>query len=576
MNFEDRGSSPQGPNANDRRPTSELWGQWGPDEQDTQPQAALPPSYPSAGGQQGEPSQASYREHVTGALPASPSDAPLFRPAYAPYPPPQGQIHLPPPVQGYPSPQQQGAAYPPPHQGYAPYPMPGYPGYHGYAPPMPAAPGYAPYGMYPAYPGYNGYPPYYAWQPPQPKRDGFHLAVSIISLVASILTFLGGLASVLILVLFLIGSSVSSSSATLHPDQYLSGLLTFTAFAIGGILGGGFSIYHSIRALLRKRSADFALPWFWIFLILYLFVVGIGYALYANKQEVAFPALTVVLILLAAIFPAFALAALGVRRLRFPNWTTTWRHFTLALTGGATLGIGLALLLELGFLFLLVRGSDATNFQKCIDNPNQSGCGSFATFNLIFLVVAVVGPIVEETVKPLVVAFYIGRMRSAAEAFVLGMAAGIGFAMVETVGYIGSGYHDWLSVALERTGASLLHGFGAAMVALGWYYLVHAKERRLLKAFGCWAYAVFQHFVWNATAVLALLPGPLGSALNNWNLNLGFVVLPFVEILNIIEAIFILIFFIYMTGRLRRGALPPTSQVRQQQVAGESLVPVRI
>src|SRR5205823_5074631 len=112
------------------------------------------------------------------------------------------------------------------------YPMPGYPGYHGYAPPMSAPPGYTPYGMYPGYPGYNGYPPYYAWRPVQPKRDGFHLAVSIISLVASALTFLGGLASVLILVLFLIGSSVTSSSATIHPDQYLSALLTFTAFAI--------------------------------------------------------------------------------------------------------------------------------------------------------------------------------------------------------------------------------------------------------------------------------------------------------------------------------------------------------
>ncbi len=606
MNFEHRGPLPgaQGPNANNRRPTSELWGQWEPDEEDTQPlqpQAAVSVPYPTtsspAGEQQGEPSQqqavnsqTSYREHVTGALPAYPSDAPLFRPAYMPYPPSQGQIYPPaPPAGGHPSPQQQGAGYPPP-QGYAPYPMPGYPpqggpsyqgvpaypGYQGYAPAVPGAPGYAPYGMYPVYPGYNGYPPYYAWQALEPKRDGFHLAVSIISLVASVLTFLGGLGSVFILALILIGTSISSSSRMIHPDQYFSALLTFTAFAIAGIFGGGFSIYHSIRALLRKRSVNFALPWFWVFLILYLIVVGIGYALYANKQEVASPALTVFLIILAAIFPAFALTALGVRRLRFPEWTTTWRRFTLALTSGATLGIGLALILELGFLFLLVRGPDAANFQKCIDNPNQPGCGSFTTFDLIFLIVAVVGPIVEETVKPLAVAFYIGRMLSASEAFVLGMAAGIGFAMVETVGYIGSGYHDWLSVALERTGAGLLHGFGAAMVALGWYYLVHAKERRLLKAFGCWAYAVFQHFVWNATAVLSLLPGPVGSTLNSWNLNLGFVTLPFIEILNIIEAVLILIFFIYMTGRLRRGVPPPSSQVRQPQPAREPHVAARM
>ncbi len=570
VSFEQRGplSSDQDPGANKRRPTSELWGQWEPDDEDTQPQRAVsvpsPATSSATGEQPGEPAQQeainpqpSYREHVTGALPAYPSDAPLFRPAYMPYASSQqqGQAYPPAPrAPDHPFTQGQGPAYPPP-QGYAAYPVPGYP----------------PQGVPPYYghPGYYGYPPYYAWQPIEPKRDGFHLAVSIISLVGSILAFLGGLASAFILALFLISTSVNPASSVIRGDQYFSSVLTLSAFALAGIFGGGFSTYHSIRALLRKRSANFALPWFWVFLILYLLVLGIGYVLYATRQEVAFPVLTVFLIILAAIFPAFTLVALGVRRLRFPEWPTTWRRFILALTSGATLGIGLALILELGFLFLIVRGPNATNFQKCIDNPNQPGCGSFTTFDLIFLIVAVVGPIVEETVKPLAVAFYIGRMRSASEAFVLGMAAGIGFAMVETVGYIGSGYHDWLAVALERTGAPLLHGFGAAMVALGWYYLVHAKERRLLKAFGCWAYAVFQHFVWNATAVLSLLPGPVGSTLNSWNLNLGFITLPFVEILNIVEAILILVFFIYMTGRLRRRVPPPPAAQQRQLQPGE-------
>src|SRR5256885_5265903 len=46
---------------------------------------------------------------------------------------------------------------------------------------------YPPYAGSPAYPGYNGYyQPYpYAWQPPRPKRVGFHLAVCIITLVGS-------------------------------------------------------------------------------------------------------------------------------------------------------------------------------------------------------------------------------------------------------------------------------------------------------------------------------------------------------------------------------------------------------
>jgi len=577
---------PGDPNANEPRPTSsERWGQWGEpssDEEDTKPHkavrldhvpnaAAPPPPWatqasqreeallPPSGQQQPNNAEFIHREHVTGALPVYPSEAPLFRPSVPPYPAqasggaqfitPQGQGYLPP---------QQWQGYPPPQVGaqfIAPQGYPNYQNYPGY--PSPYPPSYTPYIPYA---GYNGYAPY-GWQPPRPKQDGYRLAIVITSLVGSVLALLGGLASVGILLLFLIGTAANPNARAISDSQYFSGLLTFIAFAMAGLAGGGFGIYHSIRGLLKKPSASFRLPWFWIFLVLYLFVLGIGYALQANGQAVTNLVLTISLIILAAIFPAFTLLALGVRRLRFPEWPTSWRRFAMALGSGATLGIGLALILELGLLFLVVRGGgpqSAANFQKCIDNPDLPGCGSFTAFDIIFLVVAIIGPMVEETVKPLAVALYIGRMRSPSEAFVLGMSSGIGFALVETVGYIGMGYQDWLTVALERTGAGLLHGFGAGMVALGWYYLTHAQEQRLLKAFGCWAYAVFQHFVWNGTAVLSYLPGPVGTAINSWNVNLGFVTLPFVEILNIFEAIFILIFFFYITGRLRKSTPTPT------------------
>ena len=198
-------------------------------------------------------------------------------------------------------------------------------------------------------------------------------------------------------------------------------------------------------------------------------------------------------------------------------------------------------------------------------------------WTVIFLIVAIVGPMVEETIKPLAVVLYIGRMRSASETFLLGMACGIGFALVETVGYIGSGYHDWLAVAIERTGAGLLHGVGAGMVALGWYFLVHAEKYRVLIAVGFWSYAVLQHVVWNATAVLGLLPGPIGSTINSWNLNLGFVTLPFIEILNIIEAILILLFFFYITGRLRKMTPSPPSTGKGSKVSSqETQLAVRV
>ncbi len=540
MSSENRGTSPIHSGQGNRGSTSsERWGEWEIDEEDTQQQPAN--------------TQFIHREHVTGALPVYSSEAPLFQPAsFVPYP-----AQAP----------QQSPVYPPPQQwqGYSPQGSPPYQNQW--------YPGYPSYGVHPAY---NGYPQY-VWHPPQPKQDGYRLAVVIISLVASILVLLAGLACIFILSLFIISTAANPESSASSGGMYFSGLMTLIAFAIAGLVGGGCSLYHSIRGILNKRSASFKLPWFWIFIILYLIVLGIGYALLANGQEVASPALTIFLIILAAIFPALTLLALGVRRLRYPQWTTTLRRFTLALTSGATLSIGLALGLELGLLFLIVRGPGAANALQCINNPDLPGCSTFTTFNLTFLIVAIVGPMVEETIKPLAVVLYIGRMRSASETFLLGMACGIGFALVETVGYIGSGYHDWLAVAIERTGAGLLHGVGAGMVALGWYFLVHAEKYRVLKAVGFWSYAVLQHVVWNATAVLGLLPGPIGSTINSWNLNLGFVTLPFIEILNIIEAILILVFFFYITGRLRKMTPSPPSSGKGSKVSSqETQLAVRV
>src|SRR5205085_9606137 len=127
---------------------------------------------------------------------------------------------------------------------------------------------------------------------------------------------------------------------------------------------------------------------------------------------------------------------------------------------------------------------------------------------LIFMLApgSVVTPLVEEGFKPLAVVTMIGRIRSASEAFILGMACGIGFDMIETTAYIGKGYHDWIHVAIERSTAGLLHGFGAGMMALGWYYITHKdalKRNHLQIGLGCMLYAILQHAIWNGSFVLA-------------------------------------------------------------------------
>ncbi len=450
-----------------------------------------------------------------------------------------------------PPPQGQGQSYPPQraaNPGNAQYPP--YQGYGGYSPSYPPPPGYNGYAPYPPYPpaAYYPYGPY-AWQQPEPKRDPYLLGVGIAALVGASLVFLAGLACLGLLALLSIAPQQNVSASSLFASYVL-----FIAFAITGVVGGVAGLYHSIRQVfLRKPSRDFSLPRFWIFVILYLIVVGIGLLLHTQGKDVAYPPLTVVLILLAGIFPALAVLALGVRRLHFPrtaSWPTTWRRFTLALLCGATLSIIIAGVLELVAGILLVHGQTA-NPLLCADQPNAPSCQNPGIYTLLLIMVSVIAPIVEETVKPIGAVVLMGRIRSAAEAFVLGLACGIGFDLIETTGYISSGYNDWLNVALIRTGSGLLHGFGAAMVALGWYYLIHGKNRRFLLAFLCWLYAVLQHALWNGSWGLVLIPGPIGNYFNNTNVNIGPYPIPAYEIINIVEALFMLAFFVYMTGRLR-------------------------
>ncbi len=399
------------------------------------------------------------------------------------------------------------------------------------------------------------------WQPPEPKRDPYLLGVGIAALVGSVLVFLAGLGCLGLLALLSIAPRQNTSASS-----FFASIVLFIAFAITGIVGGSAGLYHSIRQVFfRKTSREFSLPRFWIFVILYLVVLGIAFWLHMQGKDVAYPALTVVLILLAGIFPALAVLALGVRRLHYPRnapWPTSWRRLTLALISGATLSIVIAGVLEFALGILLVQGHGVDPL-ICVDQPNAPSCQNPHIYTLLLLMVAVLAPIIEETVKPIAVIVLIGRVRSAAEAFLLGLACGIGFDLIETTGYISSGYNDWLNVALIRTGAGLLHGFGAAMVALGWYYLTHAKKRRLLLAFLCWFYAVLQHALWNGSWGLVLIPGPIGNYFNNASVTLGPFSVPAYEIINIVEALFMLAFFLYMTGRLRTSipsSPPPDSR----------------
>lgn len=480
--------------------------------------------------------------------PGYPGQAPMAWPQVNPHP---GQSV----TNGYPSyPGQPATNSYPPH--------PGQPAANGYPPyiiPYPGAPAYYP--QAPQYPyGYYAWPP----TPPQPKRDTYLLVIGILGFASSCFALLGGLVCFILMVL------VDVVSVNASNDTQFAGVILFLTLSIAGVVGGGFCAYHSIRSLFfRKPSGVVRLPQFWTFLVFYLLTLGIGYLLHSLGQDVASPQLTALLIYLGAIFPALSILALGIRRLRFPGsnlWPTTWRRLTLALVSGSTLAILLASILELVIAALLFGLQNQNSLLRLLQQ-GEVDPGSSGTI-LAFILLAVVAPVVEELVKPLAVVALIGRVNSKAEAFALGLACGIGFNLVETTGYISSGYSDWLNVALVRSGAGLLHGFGAAMMALGWYYLTSRKEgdlgKRLGLALACGTYAILQHSLWNGSWGLALIPGQVGTFVQQWSWSFGPLSIDIPELINVVELLGILSFFIYMAGRLRTKPAAPSDPRRRE------------
>jgi RsiW-degrading membrane proteinase PrsW (M82 family) len=426
-----------------------------------------------------------------------------------------------------------------PPAGYPIYPQGGVPGYP------------YPYGAYPgpAYPGYF-------MMPPPVKRDTYRLTIGIISIVLLSITLLGGGLFALILGLGAVIGTLNNSLASLSLLLFLSSM---------ALIGGSFGLYFAIRALMERPSAQVRLPSAWVPLGLTVVVLGAGIVQHDAGLPQAPAPLEALLLMLSGILPALTILAFTSQRLGNPS---TWRRVWMSFLSGTFLATLLATITELiagGFLVALLH-VDAVNIQQLNSgNPNQ--------ILAVFLLASVVAPLAEEGFKPVGPLTMIGRIRSQAEAFLLGMAAGMGFAIFETIGYIGQGGADWILVAMERVGAGLVHGVGAGMATLGWFYLIRGRgiTNRYAKGIGCIAYAVLQHGIYNGSTFLALIPGPLGDLLNSpiWFFGLpeqGAIVIPL--------AIYagILVVLIRVTGALR-SAPPPAEKPAPAPIPAPLMMP---
>jgi RsiW-degrading membrane proteinase PrsW (M82 family) len=196
----------------------------------------------------------------------------------------------------------------------------------------------------------------------------------------------------------------------------------------------------------------------------------------------------------------------------------TWRRGTLAFIGGATVGVFVALALEillpvivfaLVFNFADVALNRVSDLFDALAGSRISEALTNRGFLYIFIQLAVIAPLAEELAKPLALLPALRRL-SRNEAFLLGAFAGAGFAAVENVIYAASGGEIWSGILVVRALGGALHPLGAGLMALAWHDVLHSEQNAGSKWLTRFAIAVGVHAAWNGGSLLVITLGGAG------------------------------------------------------------------
>jgi RsiW-degrading membrane proteinase PrsW (M82 family) len=310
-------------------------------------------------------------------------------------------------------------------------------------------------------------------------------------------------------------------------------LLTVTIASGVTLLSLGFGLalaWDGWAALRGRPSRLFRLVrWGWWLLAL-LVVIGLGQAALSAGARQLVPVLHIA----AGALPAFLLLSLALGSARRGGGAITARPMVGSLAWGGLGGVGLAMFLE---VLLLMIGAVAVSVWLAVTQPDllqqlQAGVleyqesGDLQSLTDLMpqlfsrpVVLGLLGalgvivPLAEEGVKTLAVPLVAltGRRLSRLDGFLLGAAAGAGFAVFEGVmnGVLSlSMPSGWALLMLVRAGTAAIHCGATGMVGLGWAVIL--SERRWALGIGLGAAGVALHGAWNLAAgaqTLIGLPG---------------------------------------------------------------------
>lgn len=284
------------------------------------------------------------------------------------------------------------------------------------------------------------------------------------------------------------------------------GLVTFTLMAVTAG-AGGVTAWHSLCSLQGKSSQPLVLPPIWLLAAVFGLVMAIG--LFVSENNFA----------TGLFFPPLLLAAAALPPLMAISWFAqqkvdrlTWRRGLVAFAGGATLGIFIALILEIllpTVILALVFGLSELvidRLETLFEALAGKDIGAALTspgFIYLFIQVAIIAPLAEELAKPLVTLPLLGRL-SRREAFLIGALAGAGFAALENMLYAGFGFSFWAGILIVRALGGAIHPLGTGLVALGWRGVMQGKANAWADWLVNFGLAAGLHALWNGGSALVI------------------------------------------------------------------------
>ncbi len=284
------------------------------------------------------------------------------------------------------------------------------------------------------------------------------------------------------------------------------GLSSFVGLAL--TLGaGGVTFWHAQRALQGKPSWSWQLPGVWLMALIFGLLVAAGIGIRAGRiaEGLLFPPLLIV----AACLP--------------PLWAVSWftqgqddgltrRRGMVAFAGGATVSVMIAVALEIllpMIVLALVRGTGdvvaryGERLLNALAGNNVASAFANPAFVYLFVQLAVIAPLAEEFVKPLVTLPLIGRL-SRREAFLVAATAGAGFAAMENVLYASFGLNLWAGILAARALGGAIHPLGAGLVGLSWRDVLRGEPRAWSKGVARFALAAGVHAIWNGGSLIVI------------------------------------------------------------------------